>query len=265
MTVLAFFWNWLNFWRHVWIEIHEAFALVVVPGYKTGHLERDTLGVSAAKKLNGLNLLGLPMFVYESWLALEALLIVWDSCLEVHSCPLRHNHPETASFGGPLLFQNRTSLDAGGCQLFKMLFYFLALWLKKVFDDSSRGVSLMIDFIIWLFLLTPIGCRLYQTSPRRGKVDRLCKVREDDAKGTLWRLQRGTYHLQLQNIFGRKRRGFFRQSRLACFSRILDKFNILHVVFVQAETVMLKRRPCRQQTVQTVRTDNFFKCIIFIY
>ena len=118
-------------------------------------------------------------------------------------------------------FQNRTSLDAGGCQLFNSCFNFPALWLGKVFEDSS-SVSLMIDFIIWLFLLTPIGYRLYQTSPRRGKVDRLCRVRQDDAKGTRWRLKRGTYHLQLQNIFGRKLRGFFRQSRRACFSRILD-------------------------------------------
>ena len=38
---------------------------------------------------------------------------------------------------------------------------------------------------------------------------------------------------------------FLRQSRLACFSRTLDEFIVLHVVFAQAETVMLKRRPCR--------------------
>ena len=68
---------------------------------------------------------------------------------------------------------------------------------------SSSDVSLMIGFIIWLVLLTLIGCRLYKLakldlSRKRGKVDRLCVVWEDDGKGTLWRLQRGTCNLQLQ-------------------------------------------------------------------
>ena len=93
----------------------------------------------------------------------------------------------------------------------------------------------------------------------------ICIVREEDAKGTRWRLFRGTYHLQLQNIFFRKLRGFFRQSRMVCFSRILDEFNVLHVVFVQAETVLLKRRSCRQQNRADFADPVIFLNVSFLF
>ena len=148
-----------------------------MPGYKTGHLERDTLGVSSketervelarAADVCLRELVGIGSAAVLKFILVLFVIIIQRPQVSV----ARH-------------FQNRTLLDADVCQLFNSCFNCPALWLEKVFHDSSSGVSLMIDFIMWLFLLTPIGCRLYQTSPRRGKVDRLCIVREDDAKGT---------------------------------------------------------------------------------
>ena len=65
-------------------------------------------------------------------------------------------------------------------------------------------------------------------SRKRGKVDRLCLVREDDGKGTLWRLQRGTCHLQLQ-------------------TSLTESFGVLQTVqtgVFKSDPRWIKRSPC---------------------
>ena len=52
---------------------------------------------------------------------------------------------------------------------------------------------------------------------------------------------------------------------MVCFSRILDEFNVLHVVFVQAETVMLKRRSCRQQNRADFADPVIFLNVSFLF
>lgn len=169
MTVLGFFLNWLNFWSHVctthvkchltvveWTEIHEALALDVLPG-KTGHLERKTLGrpswAPAAKKVNGWACSGCRCLSGRAgW--------HWKRCwfcdiaAFVYSRPLRHNHLDTARFRWPVSFTIELHLMPAVFNFLPTVFLALC---------SSSDVSLMIGFIIWLVLLTLIGCRLYQT------------------------------------------------------------------------------------------------------
>lgn len=209
MTVLGFFLNWLNFWSHVcttfvkchltvveWTEIHEALALDVLPG-KTGHLERKTLGrpswAPAAKKVNGWACSGCRCLSGRAgW--------HWKRCwfcdiaAFVYSRPLRHNHLDTASFAGPLVSQQNFTW----CRR-SSTFYQLFSWRCALQATYPWWLASLSGWFCWLSLAA--GCTKLaklDLSRKRGKVDRLCVVREDDGKGTLWRLQRGTCNLQLQ-------------------------------------------------------------------